>query len=114
MLYKCDPEKNTKCAKVSCGVECFMTTDVQSAADDSCTIFYDGNVVSTSDFAIVTANENGEIELFYNADVLTLGIGIKLMVKEFEKHIADNCQELGDEVYKILTGEYLKGITVNE
>lgn len=114
MLYKCDPKKNTECAKSACGVECFMTTNEKFAADDSCIILYEGEIRSTTDFAVVTANEKGEVELFYNADVLTLGIGIKLMVKEFKKHIADNSKELSDEVYKILTDEYLKGPNADE
>lgn len=107
MLYKCDPEKNTVCAKTACGVECFMTTDEKYAKEDSCTLFVDGQVISTTDFAIVIAEENGNTILHYNTDVVTLGLGVKMMAKAFQEHIDDCDTELRNEVYAILANKYL-------
>lgn len=41
-VYKCDPNKNTECAKTDCQICCFMTTHAEFSADGKRYI-WDGN-----------------------------------------------------------------------
>lgn len=71
---------------------------------DNCTVRMDGVLHESDDFVAVIAKENGDAEIFFNTDALTLGMAMKMAAKAFTECMVNCSEEEQKEISDILGG----------
>lgn len=67
-----------------------------------CEVVADNERNESTDFIAVLAKEDGNAQIFYNTDALTVGIAIKLLTNEYVKMMQDLDEKERYEILEIL------------
>ena len=70
-----------------------------------CIVHMDGESIDSDDFIAILAAADGSTKLYYNTDVLTVGLAIKELSLHYEKMMAELTPEERDEVREVLVHE---------
>lgn len=70
--------------------------------ETKCTVVLDGVPQESTDFVAVLSKDNGDASIYFNTDVLTLGMAIKLIAKEFTRCLQECTEEERTEIGAIL------------
>ena len=77
---------------------------LQDTPEISCTVVMDGETTRSDDFVAIMAKENGDTGIFYNTDVLTLGIAIRMVTSAFVNAMNQLPEEERKDIQEILGG----------
>ena len=72
--------------------------------ETKCTVVLDGTTQESTDFVAILSKDNGDASIYFNTDVLTLGMAIKLIAKEYTRCI-NECSEEERKAIEGILGE---------
>ena len=84
------------------------TMETTQAVDINCTVVMDGKEQSSNDFIAILSKDNGDASIYYNTDALTLGMGLKILAKEFVRCM-NSCTPEEQEQISAVLGESFFG-----
>lgn len=68
----------------------------------SCTVHIDGESVGSSDFIAVLYHPDGNTELLYNTDAVTLGLAIKMLSERYTELLNSYPEDVQNEIREVL------------
>ena len=80
----------------------------KNTIETNCTVVMDGKEQVSNDFIAILSKDNGDASIYYNTDALTLGMGLKILAKEFVRCM-QNCTPEEQEQISAILGESFFG-----
>ena len=74
---------------------------------NNCTVFLDGEPVSSEDFVAIIGKEGGDIGIYYDTDTLTLGLAIKLIAAEYVKCLKECTPTERQQIASVLGQDFM-------
>jgi len=69
---------------------------------DKCTVIMDGVKEESEDYVAILTKHEGDVEIIYNADALTLGMGLKLIAATYLESLEECNEEDRTEIINFL------------
>lgn len=69
----------------------------------TCTVTMDGEAITSSDFVAVVTHPDGDTEMLYNTDAVTLGLAIKMLSARYTELLNSYPEDVQNEIREVLS-----------